>query len=139
MYRYASKTKVTVDASRMEIERYLRKAGADEFASGFTPAKAMIQFRARGYRVRMEIPLQEKQRGKDVPISDIEERRRWRALLLVLKAKFAAIDSKVAEFHVEFLPYLVTQDQTTIAEEIARAGLGLMLDGRVKMLPAGES
>lgn len=137
-YRFAQRTKVTVDASRSEIERFLRKAGADEFASGFTPEKAMIQFRARGYRVRMEIPLTEMARGKPVPIIDTEQRRRWRALLLVIKAKFAAIDSKVAEFAVEFLPYLVKRDQRTIAEEIASVGLGLVLDGRAKLLASGE-
>jgi hypothetical protein len=138
-YRFAQRTKVTSDASRSEIERFLRKREVSEYISGFTEREASIQFCVRGLRVRMTLPLIEVERQKPVRISDREERARWRALLLVLKAKFAAIDSKVTTLEIEFLPYLVVEStQRTVYQEISAHGLGRVLDGKQKLLASVE-
>ncbi len=88
----------------------------------------------------MSIPLLETVRQKSTRITEREERSRWRALLLVLKAKFAAVDSKVTTFEVEFLPYLVIKTGDTVAQVLSARGLGRFLDGEVGLaLPPGES
>ena len=43
-------------------------------------------------------------------------RQRWRALLLVIKAKLEAVESEITEFESEFLAHIVMPDGATIAE-----------------------
>ncbi len=52
-------------------------------------------------------------------IRDAEERRRWRALLLVLRAKFEAVASGITTFDREFLAHLVTNEGVTVGDVIA--------------------
>jgi hypothetical protein len=72
---------------------------------------------------------------------EAEERRLWRALLLVLKAKFEAIDSGITTFDHEFLAHLVTSTGATVADAIApQLDRALAADGGVALaLPAGPS
>ncbi len=46
------------------------------------------------------------------------ERQRWRALLLVLKAKLEAVESKIATFESEFLSHIVLPDDRTVAQHV---------------------
>jgi hypothetical protein len=45
-----------------------------------------------------------------------EERRMWRAVTLVIKAKLEAVESNITTFDQEFLPFIVMPDGRTIAE-----------------------
>ena len=110
---YAEKTTVPVSKSRIEIEELIRKHGAGQFVSGFSGNKIMIGFTASGRQVRfvMEIPA-----GKTDNQTDQIERQRWRALLLVIKAKFEAIESGVSCFDDEFMAHIVIPDGQTIGE-----------------------
>lgn len=112
---YAEKTTVPVSKTRIEIEELIRKHGAGQFISGYSGNKVMIGFTAAGRQVRfiVEIPSGKNQR-------DMEqlERQRWRALLLVIKAKFEAIDSGVSCFDDEFLAHIVLPDGQTAGQWI---------------------
>ena len=110
---YAEKTTVPVSKSRIEIEELIRKHGAGQFVSGFSGNRIMIGFTASGRQVRfvMEIP-----KGKTGNQTDQIERQRWRALLLVIKAKFEAIESGVSCFDDEFMAHIVLPDGRTIGE-----------------------
>ena len=112
---YAEKTTVPVSKTRIEIEELIRKHGAGQFISGYSGNKLMIGFTAAGRQVRfiVEIPSGKNQR-------DMEqlERQRWRALLLVIKAKFEAIDSGVSCFDDEFLAHIVLPDGQTAGQWI---------------------
>ena len=55
--RYASRTTVTVDRSKAEVEHILRRYGADQFLHGWETGRAIIGFRLKGYPVRMTLPL----------------------------------------------------------------------------------
>ena len=47
-----------------------------------------------------------------------EVRRRWRALALSIKAKLETVESGIAEFETEFMPYMVLPNGKTVAENI---------------------
>jgi len=112
--RYAENTKVPVDQSRLEIERTLHRYGAEEFGYIVGPQAAQIGFRLRGRMLRFTVPLP---KGKDVRNPEQETRRRWRALLLTIKAKLEAVASEVATFDEEFLAHIVIPgDGRTIGE-----------------------
>lgn len=50
---------------------------------------------------------------------DAENRRRWRSLVLVMKAKLVAIEDKITTFEEEFLAHAVTDDGRTVYERLA--------------------
>ena len=110
---YAEKTTVPVSKSRMEIEDLVRKHGAGQFVSGYSGNKVMIGFTACGRHVRFIVEVPE---GKSQKDSEQIERQRWRALLLVIKAKFEAIDSGVSCFDDEFLSHIVLPDGKTCGD-----------------------
>jgi len=110
---YAEKTTVPVSKSRMEIEELIRKHGAGQFVSGYSGDKVMIGFSAAGRQVRFIVTVQTGKTQKD---TEQIERQRWRALLLVIKAKFEAIESGVSCFDDEFLAHIVLPDGQTAGQ-----------------------
>lgn len=110
---YAEKTTVPVSKTRIEIEELIRKHGAGQFVSGYSGNKIMIGFTASGRKVRFIIEIPE---GKTDKGMEQIERQRWRALLLVIKAKFEAIESGVSCFDDEFLAHIVLPNGTTCGE-----------------------
>lgn len=123
--RFAASTSVPVERTRQEIEAVLRRYGADQFVSGWEHGRAMLGFRVHDRMVRFELPLpkeadykwkwnatdnqKQKQLAQD-------ERQRWRALLLVIKAKLEAVESKIATFESEFLAHIVMPNNRTVGE-----------------------
>jgi hypothetical protein len=101
---YAQGTKVAVENSRAEVERYVRKRGATSFGTMTTSESSVLLFEARGRRIKFEIPVPKIARPDD---RDAEERRRWRCLVLSVKAKFEAVDSGIVTFEEEFLAHIV--------------------------------
>lgn len=55
-HQYAATTSVSVGKSRAEIEDLLRRHGATEFASGWTPTHDTLQFKLRDMVVRFVLP-----------------------------------------------------------------------------------
>lgn len=150
---YASGTTVSEEKSRAEIEQTIRKhCGRDAaFSYGTMPGKAAIQFSAHGRNVKFELPLPtrdeaaEKARDgrapgrKPTPTQieawlDQEYRRRWRCMLLIIKAKFEAVEIKLelAEteeershvFAQEFLACIVGNGGQTLYQAIQEAKIG---------------
>lgn len=115
MARFASKTKVPVDRTRHEIERALTANGADQFISGWEHGRAMLGFRLNKRMVRFELPLpiDDKRRQEQV---EQEVRQRWRALLLVIKAKLEAVQSGITTFESEFLAHIVLPGNVTVGQ-----------------------
>jgi len=108
MSRYAARTRVPVEKSRIEIERIIQRYKADQFGTAMAADKAMVQFRLNQWTVRFILPL---------PRTDEQDRRqRWRALCLTIKAKLEAVESKIVSFETEFLPHLVMPSGQTFGE-----------------------
>lgn len=137
--RYAEGTTVGVDASRGEITGILAKHGVQRMGWMGSPEGDELMFELGGgqFRLRIAKPtLVEIRRdypnAYDVPAKlDGEWRRRWRANVLLLKAKLEFIDSGDTTLDRELLPYRVLADGRTLEEAIGTNGF--------KMLPAGKT
>jgi len=133
MTRYADRTTVPADSSRLEIERALTRYGASSFAYGTDSERAMMQFRLKDRLVRMVLnfPAANDKRFQLTPTGRIrrhagkwgeerekEIRRLWRALVLVVKAKLEACESGISTIEREFLPDIVLPDGRTVGERL---------------------
>jgi len=121
MSRYAKSTTVSPERSRTEIERTLVRYGATGFMYAWseTANAAVVQFSFDNWRVRFLLPMPEQSdfvadsRGRKRPPSHQKKaleqniRQRWRALALAVKAKLETVESGIAAFEEEFMPYLV--------------------------------
>ncbi len=134
MSRYAENTSVSVENSRAEIERTLRRYGADSFAYGWDQARAQIEFVHEDRRVRFVLPLPDrnspefkltasrKQRRSEAQAEAAWEqacRQRWRALALAIKAKLEAVAAEITTFEAEFLAHIVLPGGQTVGQAIA--------------------
>lgn len=124
--RYAIKTTVPVRRSRDEIENLLTKYGADSFAFMQDKGRVIIGFRITAtskqrVAVKMELPMPTTSRSQ----SHFEQlqRSRWRALVLVVKAKLEACASGISTVEREFMADLVMPDGRTLTQH-----LGLQID-----------
>ena len=134
MGRYASETVVPVERSRAEIESILTRYGASEFLSGWQAGRAMIGFRLKELFIRFILPIPDKSekrfthkrdRQKRLVLQtelqankawDQELRQRWRALLLVVKAKLEAVECGISTLEQEFLAFIVLPGDQTVGE-----------------------
>lgn len=155
MPRYATDTDVTAEKSRAEIERTLRRYGADAFGYAWSGDRAMIEFAMNGRRIRFYIPMPDRaaeefthyrhSSGKSVERSvdaadklyEQATRQRWRALALVVKAKLEAVDAGVTGFEVEFLAHIVLPSGGTVAETALPAVERAYATGEVPALLPG--
>lgn len=125
---YASGTKVPVDRSKVDIERLVKKNGADQFASAEDGARVMIAFRIEGRLVRFVIDMAD--------LTDQQTRARWRGLLLVIKAKFESLETEIECVEEAFMAQVVMPDGRTIAEHTLPAIASAYETGETpKLLP----
>jgi hypothetical protein len=113
--QFAEKTKVPVIQSRGEIERMLAQHKCTQFGTAvdYLAQTARVQFRAHDRIVRFTITLPDPTRWKGERLAQ-EERRVWRALLLVIKAKLEAVRNQIATFEEEFLAHIVLPNDETV-------------------------
>jgi len=109
MGEYAARTKVPAERTRLEIEHIMQQRGADQFFSGADKDRAMLAFRIRERHMRFTLPLAGSRSPQQV-------NSRWRALLLVIKARLEAIDLGIMTFEEAFLAETVLPDRSTVAE-----------------------
>lgn len=111
---YAEGTTVPAERSRAEIEKFVRRYGANSFASGedTRAGSATVMFEILEKRVRFNVAMVTVTNKK----SEQENRRRWRALCLCIKAKLEAVASGIVTFEEEFLPHFVTASGQTVGE-----------------------
>lgn len=103
-HRYAEGTQIAVEKTRAEIERLVKNHGATSFGSLSSTGSATILFEINGRRIRFELPVPE---IRDLRQREAEERRRWRCLLLSIKAKFETVANGIVAFDEEFLANIV--------------------------------
>jgi hypothetical protein len=144
MKRYAEGTAVTVMSSRGEITGILTKHGCERMAWGAAPEGDTLQFELSGHLFRFaiakptveDIKRQYKEDGRDwTRIYDMdtkiaaEWRRRWRAHVLLIKAKLEFIGGGDTTLEREFLPYAVLKDGRTVSDLMLSDGLPLLMSG----------
>lgn len=126
---YATDTTVPVEKSRGEIERLCMKYGCSQFMCGvdYEKLNARIQFKAKNRIVRFELPLPDPKKFSQTRRFEQATRSKWRALVLVLKAKLESVESGISTFEEEFLPFIVLPNDQTVAGVILP-----MIDGAYK-------
>lgn len=160
--RYAANTQVSVEKSKYELDRLLSKHGASQRAIGHDEhaGRAVVAFRLHGKPVRLEMSIptlascrparrDEEPRGwrgwtsqrRDHWVRrscEQSQRQRWRALLLITKAKLEAIADGFSTVEHEFLADLVLPSGRRVEDEIT-SPLAVALEGQdVALLPGLE-
>jgi len=130
---FASKTKVSVEQTRAEVERTLARYGAKSFAYFTEDGRAIILFEATDRRIRFDLPLPKGESDKDAQ----QRRQKWRALLLCIKAKLESVDSKIETFEEAFLAHVVMPDGITVGQHTkSMIGQAYKEGKMVPLLPA---
>lgn len=128
--RYAAGTDVPTDRSIAEVRRILRNYGATGFVFAEEDDRAAIGFAVHDRQVRFILPLPDpKDReftrtptGKSrtsiaaMAVYDSAVRQVYRTFVLVIKAKLAAVESKLISFDDEFLAFLVLPGGQTVGD-----------------------
>lgn len=128
--QYAKETDVSCAKSEADIKNILRRYGTGQtvFADDDDKGKSMVGFVMHGRQVRFILPLPKREEfrttptGRDrAPKSQDEAweqacRQRWRALLLVIKAKLEATECGISTFESEFMANIVLPDNRTVGE-----------------------
>lgn len=112
MARFAAQTRVGVEQTRTEIERTLSRYGATAFAYMTQQGRAIIAFEASERHIKITVPLPPGDSEKEKQ----EARQRWRALLLVIKAKLESVESGIETLEEAFYANIVMPDGRTIYE-----------------------
>lgn len=123
---YAKGTSVPAERSRAELERILANAKADQFASGWVQGKAVISFRLNNRMIRIEIPmpvagvtrLPPKNYLCSQAHADQEIRRRWRAVILYVKAKLESVESNIVSFEDAFMSHIILPNGKTVGQNL---------------------
>ena len=127
---YAKNTDVSSDRSLAEIQRILRRYGAEGFMYGWSGQQALVAFEMAHRRVQFMLPMPDRnsrqflktetgrQRKASAADAAYEQaiRQRWRALALVIKAKLEAVDSGIVTFEQEFLAHFVIPGKGTVGQ-----------------------
>lgn len=130
---YAKDTTVETSQSEGEIRKLLRDHGATEIVvrQGVAENSVMAHLNGRWLRFDVRVPHMSEfahdpaGRKRDQLATarawEKEERRRWRVLLLMLKAKLEAVKDELADFDREFLGYLLLPDNSTVGDRVGGA------------------
>lgn len=155
---YAEGTSVSVAASKAELDALLSKYGAAQRAIGSDDIEGTAQavFRLKGRHIRLRVPLPKRgdaafclkparadakdQTPKHRPEAEAQRlweqacRARWRALVLLTKAKLEAIELGISSAEREFLADIFLPNGRTIHEEISAQISGAYSDGKMPPL-----
>lgn len=151
MPKYAEGTEVPADKSRLDIERTLQRYGASSFMYGWEGSRAVVMFAMKGRNVRFVLPMPDrsgqeftltptgKARSANAAQQAYEQatRQRWRALLLVVKAKLEAVDCGITTFDQEFLANFILPDGRSVGDEVVPRLDQAYKDGGVPALLPG--
>lgn len=141
--RYAEDTTVSVERSQEEARRLLRRYGAEAVRTTEAEGRTALEFQMHGWVIRFLVQAPDS--GDDSvtytrsgvwrpeeqrkPAIQREYQRRWRSLILRLKAKLEAVASDDVTVEEEFLGNIVTHAGQTVAEwllpqleEVKRSG-----------------
>lgn len=149
---YAQKTEVPAERSRAEIERLLVRYGATAFQYGWEDNRAAVGFRIEGRYVRILMPMPHpsesettgagRMRSESATMRAHEQavRQRWRALVLIIKAKLEAVASGISTIEREFMADVVMPNNQTVGQWLAPQIEAAYTSGKMPpLLPGGEA
>ena len=106
---YAETTKVPILKTQAEICELVQRAGATTYGTATEGGRGIVFFRLKNRMIRFMV---------EVPDGEQKSRTRWRALLLILKAKIEAINTGIVTMEDEFLAQTMTGDGGTVSDHI---------------------
>src|SRR5262245_9934036 len=139
---FAKKTRVPVTNTRQEIERLLERHKAKQYGTAvdYEQCVARVQFRLQDRIVRFVVTLPNPEKlGRGDRFAQAE-RQRWRALLLVIKAKLESVESGIELFEEAFLANIVMPNDLTMAQVVRPYIADAYASGRMPraLLPAAD-
>lgn len=146
MTAFAKGTTVTVAKSRAEIERMLQRYGVTGYQSGWQDQRAAILFEKNSRRIRFTLELPtleefakaEKNKRSEAAMKaacEAEQRRLWRSLALVIKAKLESVESGIETFEAAFLNNIVVPGTKETFGEWAIPKIAAAYDRGINMPP----
>ncbi len=155
---YAATTTVSIERTRAAIEDLVREKGASQFLSAFDHEHGLAQigWTMEGRMVRLQVPLprpdekrfmhRRSRHGYSYNVLPKEKQRdlweqacrtRWRAILLIMLAKFEAVESGISSFEREFLADTLMADGTTVGTWLTPQLNAMYSTGRMPALLPG--
>jgi len=115
---FAAETKVPVERTKVELDQLLQKHGATQRMMGTDDGRGVgvVGFTLAGRQVRLKIPLPEREKYRSVQQFEQATRARWRAALLVTKAKLEYIEMNMSTVDKEFLAQISLPDGGSVLE-----------------------
>jgi hypothetical protein len=149
---YAEGTSVAVDRSKSELDRLLSKHGATQqgMMADNEKGTAVVVFKLKGRHIQMPVPLPRigdfakhpdprtrKPRTQDQQHRAWEQacRERWRAIVLLVKAKLEAVRIGTTTIEKEFLCDTLLPNGKTVYEQIHADVEKAYLTGEMQSLP----
>lgn len=144
--RYAEGTSVDVHRSQQEVGNLLRKWGASQVIMAWDASEgAGVRFRLSERYAQLVVRPPSERRLKELRLRhprtpeaeriEAEQRRSWRALLLLVKAKLEAIAAGITTAEREFMPDLLMDDGRRLEEW----ALPVLETRHIPALPAAEN
>ena len=125
---YAAQTRVPISRTKTDIEELLAKHGATGFAYATEGDRSLVAFSMSGRRVQIMLLMpsvddyartpRNARRMAAAQRSAWEQacRQRWRALLLIIRAKLEAVESGITTLESEFLANILLPDGGTVGQ-----------------------
>jgi hypothetical protein len=150
MAKYAQATTVSSQRSREELERILARYGATAFAYAWEGTLAVVAFKLHGRQYRLTLPLPDRYdpairytatrktlRSPTAQAEAFEQqvRQRWRALVLVVKAKLEAVEAGILTVESAFVAETVLPNGQTVGQWLPQPLEAALMTGQPPMLP----
>lgn len=125
--KYAAGTSVPVQRSLMELQAVANKFGAKRFGYATDADRAVVTFEAADRLYRLEVEPSGPAEHRLTPTGKLRDRaamdrlaseetaRRWRSLVLLMKALLVAVDDGLMDTQTALLPWTVLPDGSTLA------------------------
>jgi hypothetical protein len=149
MSQYAKNTSVSIESSQREVQKILRKYGADRFGfmEDHTTAYLMFSFSNLQIQISVNIPSREgfekTETGRIRKNSQIDQaheqavRQRWRALVLTVKAKLEAVETGISTIEKEFMAFVMMPDGKQLGDHLVPRLLQIAETGKMPRLLPG--
>jgi len=152
--RYASQTKVSVEKSKVEIEKNLVRYGATGFAYAWQDNTAMVSFKLSERIINLKLNLPDKDSEEFVYTEAYRNRRSdeqiyakweqacrqaWKSLSLIILAKLEAVEAGITTLEKEFLADLQLPDGKTVADHVIPAVRKSYMEGKTLNLLPGNT
>lgn len=118
---YAAETKAPVSQTQAEIRAMLNKAGADSFGLMEERDRVHLAFELANRKIRFTIPMPARvdtEAPREKNSREKLTRSRWRALMLVIRAKLESVEANIETMEEAFLSQVQMPSGRTVYEEL---------------------